>query len=960
MFPLFNLDYYYNEIGILMQRCFFTAGFLAMVCFPAILMSQHTLRGIVFDGITGDPLIGANVILKGTSDGTITDYDGEYTLKTDLPLPIALIISFTGYETIEISIADPSVFTRSKLNETSIMIEAVQVTGSRILEKQKESPLTIESMDLQAIRSTPSQNFYDGLGAMKDVDLTTASLGFKVINTRGFNSTSPVRSLQIIDGVDNQAPGLNFSLGNFLGTSELDVLKVDIVVGASSAFYGPNAFNGVISMETKNPFIHKGLSGMVRAGQRDLLEGSFRYADALKNKSGEEYFAYKLNFYAMRADDWEAENYNPITNSRVPSDNPGRYDAVNIYGDEYYPLTDVTNSDAHLISDPGLGNFYRIGYSEVDLVDYDTRNIKANAALHFRTNPSEGIESPELILSSSYGTGTTVYQGDNRFSLKDISFYQNRLEFRKRDQYFIRAYATNENAGASYDPYFTALRLQEESKDPTNWATDYRRYWKGVANYPKRMRALGYPVPIYDPVTNTVSFDVAAAEAWLETYNDTLTAWHSITAQYANTKNIHIEEDIQDFLEPGTPEFEAAFNDITSRYNNEEGGTRFYDKSALYHVQGEYIFHPNFLSEIRVGGNYRLYAPNTNGTIFNDSISEIRNSEFGFYAGLQEKFFNNALTATATLRVDKNQNMNWIQTPAASLVYKVKENSYFRFSFSSALRNPTLSDQYLDLDVGPATLAGHIGQVDSLVTIQSFINGLTCLCWDTLEYFSIDAIRPEKVNTFEIGARTSLFKKLYVDLSYYRNEYQHFLGYELGVSTYIDRNAPPPVFPEETIIYRYSANSKTKVRTQGFSAGLNYYLSSYFSINGNYSFNELTKADADDPIIPAYNTPLHKFNLGFTGNKISLFGMGALRNVGFSINYKWVDGYQFEGSPQFTGYIPTYALLDAQLSIGLDQINTTVKIGASNILDNQHYETYGGPYIGRLAYISLLYDFVKQ
>lgn len=84
--------------------------------------------------------------------------------------------------------------------------------------------------------------------------MTTASLGFKVINTRGFNSTSPVRSLQIIDGVDNQAPGLNFSLGNFLGSSELDVLKVDIVVGASGAYYGPNAFNGVISMETKSPF----------------------------------------------------------------------------------------------------------------------------------------------------------------------------------------------------------------------------------------------------------------------------------------------------------------------------------------------------------------------------------------------------------------------------------------------------------------------------------------------------------------------------------------------------------------------------------------------------------------------------------------------------------------------------------------------------------------------------------
>ena len=63
-----------------------------------------------------------------------------------------------------------------------------------------------------------------------------------------------IPSLQIIDGVDNASPGLNFALGNFLGASELDLMKVEIVSGASSAFYGPNAFNGVISMETKDPF----------------------------------------------------------------------------------------------------------------------------------------------------------------------------------------------------------------------------------------------------------------------------------------------------------------------------------------------------------------------------------------------------------------------------------------------------------------------------------------------------------------------------------------------------------------------------------------------------------------------------------------------------------------------------------------------------------------------------------
>ena len=215
-------------------------------------------------------------------------------------------------------------------------------------------------MDLIAIKETPSANFYDGLGSLKDVDLTTASLGFTVINTRGFNSTSPVRSLQIIDGVDNQSPGLNFSLGNFLGCSELDVKKVDLIVGASSAFYGPNAFNGVISMETKNPFIHVGQSVSLKVGERRLIDYAFRHADVFKNKKNQDFFAYKLNMSFMRADDWQADNHEAVYNSFSPINNPGGYDAVNVYGDEYQTDFDYRNA---LTTYPGLGVFHRKGCS---------------------------------------------------------------------------------------------------------------------------------------------------------------------------------------------------------------------------------------------------------------------------------------------------------------------------------------------------------------------------------------------------------------------------------------------------------------------------------------------------------------------------------------------------------------------------------------------------------------------
>jgi hypothetical protein len=207
------------------------------------LQAQTVIKGKVVDAESGEPMIGAAVIIIGREGGAVTDYDGEFILKAAV-LPATIRVTYTGYSPEELQITLPNQRIQVKLKTNSIIIEEAVVHGQRIDEKQKAAPLTVENLDAIAIKETAAVSFYNGLGNLKGVDLTTASLGFTIINTRGFNSTSPVRSLQIIDGVDNQAPGLNFSLGNFLGASELDVNGVDLVAGASGPFYGPNAFNG--------------------------------------------------------------------------------------------------------------------------------------------------------------------------------------------------------------------------------------------------------------------------------------------------------------------------------------------------------------------------------------------------------------------------------------------------------------------------------------------------------------------------------------------------------------------------------------------------------------------------------------------------------------------------------------------------------------------------------------------
>ncbi|MCY7410074.1 MAG: carboxypeptidase-like regulatory domain-containing protein, partial [Chitinophagales bacterium] len=188
--------------------------FLSLFSTAHFVLSQ-TIIGKITDAQNNEPLIGANVVVKGTNNGTTTDEDGKFTLVLgNQKPPLTLSISYLGFISKDHIVSDIAKAVNIKLDADKVVLDEVKITASRLSEKAKQSPLTVESMDQIAIKQTPAFNFYEGLGQLKGVDITSASLGFKIINTRGFNSTSPVRSLQIIDGIDNQAPGLNFSLGN--------------------------------------------------------------------------------------------------------------------------------------------------------------------------------------------------------------------------------------------------------------------------------------------------------------------------------------------------------------------------------------------------------------------------------------------------------------------------------------------------------------------------------------------------------------------------------------------------------------------------------------------------------------------------------------------------------------------------------------------------------------------------
>ncbi len=954
------------------------------------------LTGSVVDGSTGEPLPGATVRIQGTSIGTLTNERGEFQLPLgQQKLPLYLVVSYVGYDTARVLVQALKPL-RIPLGEKEIIQQTVEIVEIRVSQKQQESPLTIETMDALAVRQSPSPDFYENLANLKGVDITTASLSFKIINTRGFNSTRPVRTLQMVDGMDNQAPGLNFSLGNFVGASEADIQSVELVVGANSALYGPNAFNGVIVMNLKDPFLQPGTSVLFKVGNRSLLETGFRHAHILDRR---ERWAFKVTGSFMQARDWPAENDAPTTQSLVGKDNPGGYDAVNRYGDEN-PDPRSNNFESSRYSryfSPGLGIYHRSGYWEKDLVDYTVRSIKLGAGLYFRPTSNTRLE-----YTANFGTGTTVYQGDNRYSIRDIIFFQHKLEW-KGQNYYIRAYHTTEDAGKSYDIVFTALLLQNSVKPGLRWSLDYKYaydlYSKSLRDSLRRTGITHFS-PQFDSV-----YAVLIQQYW-----DSILIWHQMARAYADSSRRFCDT-CENRLIPGTPEFNAAFQRITSNPSFLGGGSRFVDNSSLYHLQGAYDWKISDRFTLHLGGNYRLYRPKSYGTIFADTLIDpndpskgyrrIQLYEWGVFAHLETRWLDDKLRFNLAARADAQQNFvrernilnrpsiektfralryNFIYSPAVMLTYAVRPSHTLRVTYTSALRYPTLQDQYLYYNVGRAILKGNPNGMGNIIPLENLYDFLATNDQRYLTPIFVPGVRPERLRTWEIGYKGIWKHRLFVDAGYFFSWYRDFLGFRL-VSTVPDLVGGTPIQ-----IYRLSANASEIVTTQGFAIGLYYFFAKKYTLSGSYTYAVLNKGGGwmndlarlgnrllgrsafreipphTDPIIPAFNTPPHKYNIGISATDlVSRLSLGEktweIRYWGFAITWRWVHGFWFEGSPQFTGYVPGYGTLDAQVSLRPGKTpDITYKVGGTNLLGWRFFQAYGAPFVGRLVYAGVWVD----
>lgn len=473
-----------------------------------------TVSGTVKDKQSKEGLAGVSLTIKGQSGGTASTANGTFSFSTTAKLPFTLVASYVGYGTVEQQISGSTSGINLELETAVVLGGDVVVSASRTPERILESPVSIERMSAATIREIAAPSFYDALNNMKGVESSMQSLTFKSINTRGFNSNGNTRFNQYIDGMDNQAPGLNFSVGNIVGITELDVDNVELLPGASSALYGAGGISGTLLMTSKDPFKYPGASFQYKTGVNHVNDNNstvqpFNQLDVRMAKSWNNKFGVKAAFSFLQAKDWFGNNYSNfdrVARTAKPGDRNSdtNYDGINVYGDEVsqnmrnvaqsvlasgqatyiknYALATggqlpspaqiatflSTNTQTRPfyvgINTPGLipnQNITRNGYNESDLVDYNTKSLKASGALYY--NVSNTVQATFL---ANWGTGTSVYTGSDRYSLRNFNIGQYKLEVKGED-FFVKAYTTQERSGDSYISSILGSYVNELSKPST-------------------------------------------------------------------------------------------------------------------------------------------------------------------------------------------------------------------------------------------------------------------------------------------------------------------------------------------------------------------------------------------------------------------------------------------------------------------------------------------------------------
>ena len=987
-----------------------------VLLFSIASFAQTTVKGTVNDE-SGMPLAGANVIVVGTSNGVVTDFDGNFTLSVSENPPFTIQVSSVGFTSATQEITSNNQTITVSLAEGSFLDEVV-ISASRVPQRIFESPVTVEKYSLKQIERTPSSDYFEGLQNVKGVQMNQTGLVFSQVNTRGFGTVYNEGFVTLVDGMNTQAPVFGFAVGNLIGLNELDVQSVELLPGAASALYGMDAYKGIMSITSKNPFDHEGVNVYVRSGSTQQQAGGnnsftdfgIRLAKKLSDK-----WAVKVAISAKEGTEWAAadtrhkrECANCGDGSIVEGYDPNApdFDAVNEYGQRLITSQDIWGAlEQYANGDPALApfvpqiqagqaaapdywdNIMSTGYTEQELFGNEANNLKGNAGIYFRPN-----NNTEISLSSLYGTGEApLPAGNARYNIKDFVVQMHKLQL-KSGGLNAQLYYTHEDAGKTTQSTALGISVANAMNGGIEggWGLGYMgAYLTGLSGGPgvgSLGAGLGAALADIGGGSTSVGSGLFANVNALS---------HIGARAYANTlmlnpdgSNINaLGVNFNQALENATNTAILSFTDIDSPLTGEAAngdldwyeplGALIKDVSTAYTFEANYDFEDKIkFANVLVGGLYRAFNLDTDGTLYTDYDAPIEYNEFGVYGQLQKDLFDDTVSLTASLRYDKVEVMEDANvTPRLGLLFKLSDNQNLRVSAQVGYRNPTNQDKFIGLYNGQEVLLGSTKQnIDRFNTTlggfnwtgnQVFETALNKSAWDNggnVVSEALNYVEAEKVTSFDIGYRFNS-KDFTVDVNAYWSDYENYIGTN---SVYVPVDVVvgqleglglTNAAATQTAMgngafaqFGVDANLDVPFSTYGLSIEAIKKLSDKVAINLIYEYNNLDYSpEANSNFELSWNTPKNRVKLGLT-SKIG-------ENFSFATNARYNSEYYYESS-FIDATIKSNTVIDAKLTYTVPSFDgLKIEVGGNNIGGDEYVSIPGSGNIGSLYYAGLKVGF---
>ena len=272
-----------------------------------VLAQTGTVSGQVTDEESGAPLSDVAVEVLGSGDaqaaGTFSNAQGQF--RVDLaPGSYSLVVSLLGYGTRRFDGVDVQAGQTTTLDVTlptlALTINPIVVTASRTQEKALEAPARVEIVGQEVIRERGAPSTFEHVKSLPGVDIAQSGLSQANVVARGFNNVFSGALLVVTDNRYASVPSLRVNAFNFIPINNLDLERMEVVLGPGAALYGPNSAGGVLHMITPSPIDEPGNAVEIGFGERSVFQGQFRTAVRFSEKAG-----LKLSGQYFQGNDWQ-------------------------------------------------------------------------------------------------------------------------------------------------------------------------------------------------------------------------------------------------------------------------------------------------------------------------------------------------------------------------------------------------------------------------------------------------------------------------------------------------------------------------------------------------------------------------------------------------------------------------------------------------------------------------------